>query len=39
LTDGNLITDLDTESWGTVNGEVLVALLVSLVLWDAGGGK
>ena len=34
LTDGNLITLLDTESWRNVCRDVLVALLVTLVLRD-----
>ncbi len=34
LADGNLITLLNTESWGDVGSEVLVALLVTGVLWD-----
>lgn len=34
LADGNLVTLLNTESWGDVGSEVLVALLVTGVLWD-----
>ena len=34
LTDGNNVTDLDTESWGNVNWDVLVSLFVSVVLWN-----
>lgn len=34
LTNGNDVTDLNTESWGNVNWDVLVSLLVSVVLWN-----
>lgn len=34
LADGDLVTLLDTESWGNVRSEVLVALLVTGVFWD-----
>ena len=34
LANGDLVTNLDTESWRDVCGEVLVALLVTGVLWD-----
>jgi len=34
LTDGNLITLLDTESWGNVCRDVLMTLLITLVLRD-----
>jgi len=34
LTDGNLVTLLDTESWRNVCRDVLVALLVTLVFRD-----
>jgi len=34
LADGNLVTLLNTESGGNVGGEVLVALLVTVVLGD-----
>jgi len=34
LADGDLVTLLNTESWGDVCGEVLVALLVTGVLWN-----
>jgi hypothetical protein len=35
LTDDDLVTGVDSESGGTVNGEVLVPLLVTPVLGDA----
>jgi len=34
LADGNDVTNLDTESWGNVNWNVLVSLFVSVVLWN-----
>lgn len=34
LTNGNDVTDFDTESWGNVNWDVLVSLFVSVVLWN-----
>ena len=34
MADGDLVTLLDTECWGDVCGEVLVALLVTGVLWN-----
>lgn len=34
LADGDLVTLLNTESWRNVRSEVLVALLVTGVLWD-----
>ena len=34
LTNGNLVTLRHTECWGDVCSEVLVALLVTRVLWD-----
>lgn len=34
LADGNDVTNLDTESWGNVNWDVLVSLFVSVVLWN-----
>ena len=34
LTDGNDVTNLNTESWGNVNWDVLVSLFVSVVLWN-----
>lgn len=34
LSNCNLITLLDTESWGNVGSEVLVSLLISSVFWD-----
>lgn len=34
LANGNLVTLLNTESWGDVGSEVLVALLVTSVLWN-----
>jgi len=34
LANGDLVTLLITESWGDVCGEVLVALLVTGVLWN-----
>lgn len=34
LSNGNLVTLLDTEGWGDVGGEVLVSLLVTGVLGD-----
>lgn len=34
LTNGNDVTDLDTESWRNVDWDVLVSLLVSVVLWN-----
>jgi len=34
LADGDLVTLLNTESWRDVCGEVLVALLVTGVLWN-----
>jgi hypothetical protein len=34
LSNGNLITLLNTEGWGDVGGEVLVSLLVTGVLGD-----
>lgn len=34
LTNGDLITLLNTESWRDVRSEVLVSLLVTGVLWD-----
>lgn len=34
LTNGNLVTDLNTERWGAVSHQVLVSSLVSVVLWD-----
>jgi hypothetical protein len=33
LANGDLVTLLNTESWGDVGSEVLVALLVTRVLW------
>lgn len=34
LTNGNNVTDFNTESWGNVNWNVLVSLFVSVVLWN-----
>lgn len=34
LTNGNNVTNLDTESWGDVDWDVLVSLFVSVVLWN-----
>jgi hypothetical protein len=34
LSNGNLITFLDTESWRDVRSKVLVSLLISGVFWD-----
>lgn len=34
LSHGDLVTLLNTESWGNVGGEVLVSLLVSGVFWN-----
>jgi len=34
LANGDLVTLLDTECWGDVCGEVLVALLVTGVFWN-----
>jgi len=34
LTNGNLISILNTESWRDVRSQVLVSLLVSGVFWD-----
>jgi len=34
LANGDLVTLLNTESWGNVRSEVLVALLVTGVLWN-----
>lgn len=34
LTNGNDVTNFDTESWGDVNWNVLVSLFVSVVLWN-----
>lgn len=34
LSNGNLVTLLDTEGWGDVGGKVLVSLLVTGVLGD-----
>ena len=34
LTSGNNVTNLDTESWGNVDWNVLMSLFVSVVLWN-----
>lgn len=34
LTNSDNVTDLNTESWGNVNWNVLVSLFVSVVLWN-----
>ncbi len=34
LTNGNNVTNLDTESWGDVDWNVLVSLFVSVVFWN-----
>ena len=34
LANGNDITDLDTEGWGAVSGDSLMALLESVILLD-----
>lgn len=34
MTDDDLVTSFDTEGRGSVDWEVLVALLVSVVLWN-----
>lgn len=34
LSNGNLVTLLNTESWGDVSRQVAVPLLVTVVLWD-----
>lgn len=34
LTDSDNVTDLNTESWGNVDWDVLVSLLVSVVFWN-----
>lgn len=34
LSNGNLVTFLNTESWGDVGGNVLVSLFISGVLGD-----
>ena len=34
MANGDLVTLLNTESWGNVRSEVLVALLVTGVLWN-----
>ena len=34
LTNSDLVTLLNTESWGNVSGNVLVSLLVTGVFWD-----
>lgn len=34
LTNSDNVTDLDTESWGNVDWDVLVSLFVSVVFWN-----
>lgn len=34
MTNSNVVTFLDSESWGDVSSQVLVSLFVSVVLWN-----